>query len=246
MEDRRSRELSSRWGFDLPTNASAILSTLSTRTGPAAPPCPIQAAWTGRTLDSIVPLEPAAMTAARVHWARKTARPGLIKATRAGWVVLNSIPVDSDHMARSRPGPPAAERQGVYEARKTPTSWACFRSKACADVGPARCGRGSLDIVVQSAIIRPGRCGNMAIRISTAPGGTATYEHPALEAILNARGHTLFRSTLRWDGVRGFPAARRKFAALGFKVRARMKAIEVKRAAGPRKTASRKEAGQSC
>ena len=197
-------------------------------------------------LDSIVPLEPAAMPGrVVVQWDKEDcADLGLIKVDLLGLgmmaVLEDSIKlirdsygeeVDLAHLPQNDPA--------VYEALQNADTIGMFQVESRAQMSclprlrPAK----FYDIVVQVAIIRPGPIvGNMVHPYLKRRQGreAATYAHPALEPILKRTlGVPLFqeqllRMAMVCAGFTGGEAEELR-RAFGFKrSEARMKAIEVK------------------
>jgi len=197
-------------------------------------------------LDSIVPLEPAAMPGrVVVQWDKEDcADLGLIKVDLLGLgmmaVLEDSIKLISDsygeevdlaHLPQNDPA--------VYEALQKADTIGMFQVESRAQMSclPRLRPANFYDIVVQVAIIRPGPIvGNMVHPYLKRRQGRepATYAHPALEPILKRTlGIPLFqeqllRMAMVCAGFTGGEAEELR-RAFGFKrSEARMKTIEVK------------------
>jgi error-prone DNA polymerase len=197
-------------------------------------------------LDSIVPLEPAAMPdRVVVQWDKEDcADLGLIKVDLLGLGMM-AVLEDSIQLIRDAYGEEVdlahlpQDDQGVYEALQKADTIGLFQVESRAQMSclprlrPAR----FYDIVVQVAIIRPGPIvGNMVHPYLKRRQGRepVTYAHPALEPILKRTlGVPLFqeqllRMAMVCAGFTGGEAEELR-RAFGFKrSEARMKAIEVK------------------
>ncbi len=197
-------------------------------------------------LDSIVPLEPAAMPGrVVVQWDKEDcADLGLIKVDLLGLGMM-AVLEDSIQLIRDSYGEDVdlahlpQDDQGVYEALQKADTIGLFQVESRAQMSclprlrPAK----FYDIVVQVAIIRPGPIvGNMVHPYLKRRQGRepATYAHPALEPILKRTlGVPLFqeqllRMAMVCAGFTGGEAEELR-RAFGFKrSEARMKAIEVK------------------
>jgi error-prone DNA polymerase len=197
-------------------------------------------------LDSIVPLEPAAMPGrVVVQWDKEDcADLGLIKVDLLGLGMM-AVLEDSIQLIRDSYGEEIdlahlpQDDKGVYEALQKADTIGLFQVESRAQMSclprlrPAR----FYDIVVQVAIIRPGPIvGNMVHPYLKRRQGRepATYAHPALEPILKRTlGVPLFqeqllRMAMVCAGFTGGEAEELR-RAFGFKrSEARMKAIEVK------------------
>ena len=197
-------------------------------------------------LDSIVPLEPAAMPGrVVVQWDKEDcADLGLIKVDLLGLGMMAVIE-DSLQLIRDSYGedvdlahlPP--DDKGVYEALQKADTIGLFQVESRAQMSclPRLRPRKFYDIVVQVAIIRPGPIvGNMVHPYLKRRQGREPvhYAHPALEPILKRTlGVPLFqeqllRMAMVCAGFTGGEAEELR-RAFGFKrSEARMKAIEVK------------------
>ena len=197
-------------------------------------------------LDSIVPLEPAAMPGrVVVQWDKEDcADLGLIKVDLLGLGMM-AVLEDSIQLIRDSYGEEVdlahlpQDDKGVYEALQKADTIGLFQVESRAQMSclprlrPAK----FYDIVVQVAIIRPGPIvGNMVHPYLKRRQGRepATYAHPALEPILKRTlGVPLFqeqllRMAMVCAGFTGGEAEELR-RAFGFKrSEARMKAIEVK------------------
>ncbi|HET8780793.1 MAG TPA: error-prone DNA polymerase [Pyrinomonadaceae bacterium] len=196
-------------------------------------------------LDSIVPLEPAAMPGrVVVQWDKEDcADLGLIKVDLLGLgmmaVLEDSIQLIHDSYDEDVDLAHLPHDKGVYEALQKADTIGLFQVESRAQMSclprlrPAK----FYDIVVQVAIIRPGPIvGNMVHPYLKRRQGRepATYAHPALEPILKRTlGVPLFqeqllRMAMVCAGFTGGEAEELR-RAFGFKrSEARMKAIEVK------------------
>jgi len=197
-------------------------------------------------LDSIVPLEPAAMPGrVVVQWDKEDcADLGLIKVDLLGLGMM-AVLEDSIKLIRDAYGeevdlahlPP--NDRGVYEALQKADTIGMFQVESRAQMSclPRLRPATFYDIVVQVAIIRPGPIvGNMVHPYLKRRQGRepATYAHPCLEPILKRTlGVPLFqeqllRMAMDCAGFTGGEAEELR-RAFGFKrSEARMKAIEVK------------------
>jgi error-prone DNA polymerase len=197
-------------------------------------------------LDSIVPLEPAAMPGrVVVQWDKEDcADLGLIKVDLLGLGMM-AVLEDSIQLIRDSYGEEVdlahlpQDDKGVYEALQQADTIGLFQVESRAQMSclprlrPAK----FYDIVVQVAIIRPGPIvGNMVHPYLKRRQGRepATYAHPALEPILKRTlGVPLFqeqllRMAMVCAGFTGGEAEELR-RAFGFKrSEARMKAIEGK------------------
>jgi error-prone DNA polymerase len=196
-------------------------------------------------LDSIVPLEPAAMPGrVVVQWDKEDcADLGLIKVDLLGLGMM-AVLEDSIQLIRDSYGEEVdlahlPNDKGVYEALQKADTIGLFQVESRAQMSclprlrPAK----FYDIVVQVAIIRPGPIvGNMVHPYLKRRQGRepATYAHPALEPILKRTlGVPLFqeqllRMAMVCAGFTGGEAEELR-RAFGFKrSEARMKAIESK------------------
>jgi error-prone DNA polymerase len=197
-------------------------------------------------LDSIVPLEPAAMPGrVVVQWDKEDcADLGLIKVDLLGLGMM-AVLEDSIQLIRDSYGEEVdlahlpQDDTGVYEALQKADTIGLFQVESRAQMSclprlrPAK----FYDIVVQVAIIRPGPIvGNMVHPYLKRRQGRepATYAHPALEPILKRTlGVPLFqeqllRMAMVCAGFTGGEAEELR-RAFGFKrSEARMKVIEVK------------------
>ena len=197
-------------------------------------------------LDSIVPLEPAAMPGrVVVQWDKEDcADLGLIKVDLLGLGMM-AVLEDSIQLIRDSYGEEVdlahlpQDDKGVYEALQKADTIGLFQVESRAQMSclprlrPAR----FYDIVVQVAIIRPGPIvGNMVHPYLKRRQGRepVIYAHPALEPILKRTlGVPLFqeqllRMAMVCAGFTGGEAEELR-RAFGFKrSEARMKAIEVK------------------
>ena len=197
-------------------------------------------------LDSIVPLEPAAMPGrVVVQWDKEDcADLGLIKVDLLGLGMM-AVLEDSIQLIRESYGEEVdlahlpQDDAGVYQALQTADTIGLFQVESRAQMSclPRLRPRKFYDIVVQVAIIRPGPIvGNMVHPYLKRRQGRepATYAHPALEPILKRTlGIPLFqeqllRMAMVCAGFTGGEAEELR-RAFGFKrSEARMKAIEVK------------------
>src|SRR5688500_14854964 len=197
-------------------------------------------------LDSIVPLEPAAMPGrVVVQWDKEDcADLGLIKVDLLGLGMM-AVLEDSIQLIRDSYGEEVdlahlpADDKGVFEALQKADTIGLFQVESRAQMSclprlrPAK----FYDIVVQVAIIRPGPIvGNMVHPYLKRRQGRepVTYAHPALEPILKRTlGVPLFqeqllRMAMVCAGFTGGEAEELR-RAFGFKrSEARMKAIEIK------------------
>ena len=197
-------------------------------------------------LDSIVPLEPAAMPGrVVVQWDKEDcADLGLIKVDLLGLGMM-AVLEDSIQLIRDSYGEEVdlahlrQDDKGVYEALQKADTIGLFQVESRAQMSclPRLRPRKFYDIVVQVAIIRPGPIvGNMVHPYLRRRSGRepVTYAHPALEPILKRTlGIPLFqeqllRMAMVCAGFTGGEAEELR-RAFGFKrSEARMKAIEVK------------------
>ena len=197
-------------------------------------------------LDSIVPLEPAAMPGrVVVQWDKEDcADLGLIKVDLLGLGMM-AVLEDSIQLIRDSYGEEVdlahlpQDDKGVYEALQKADTIGLFQVESRAQMSCLPRLRPSkfYDIVVQVAIIRPGPIvGNMVHPYLKRRQGRepATYAHPALEPILKRTlGVPLFqeqllRMAMVCAGFTGGEAEELR-RAFGFKrSEARMKAIEGK------------------
>ncbi|HEX6044815.1 MAG TPA: error-prone DNA polymerase [Pyrinomonadaceae bacterium] len=197
-------------------------------------------------LDSIVPLEPAAMPGrVVVQWDKEDcADLGLIKVDLLGLGMM-AVLEDSIQLIRESYGEEVdlahlpQDDEGVYQALQTADTIGLFQVESRAQMSclPRLRPRKFYDIVVQVAIIRPGPIvGNMVHPYLKRRQGRepATYAHPGLEPILKRTlGIPLFqeqllRMAMVCAGFTGGEAEELR-RAFGFKrSEARMKAIEVK------------------
>jgi len=197
-------------------------------------------------LDSIVPLEPAAMPGrVVVQWDKEDcADLGLIKVDLLGLGMM-AVLEDSIQLIRDSYGEEVdlahlpQDDKGVYEALQKADTIGLFQVESRAQMSCLPRLRPSkfYDIVVQVAIIRPGPIvGNMVHPYLKRRQGRepVTYAHPALEPILKRTlGVPLFqeqllRMAMVCAGFTGGEAEELR-RAFGFKrSEARMKAIEVK------------------
>ncbi len=197
-------------------------------------------------LDSIVPLEPAAMPGrVVVQWDKEDcADLGLIKVDLLGLGMM-AVLEDSIQLIRDSYGEEVdlahlpQDDKGVYEALQKADTIGLFQVESRAQMSclPRLRPRKFYDIVVQVAIIRPGPIvGNMVHPYLKRRQGRepVTYAHPALEPILERTlGIPLFqeqllRMAMVCAGFTGGEAEELR-RAFGFKrSEARMKAIEVK------------------
>ena len=197
-------------------------------------------------LDSIVPLEPAAMPGrVVVQWDKEDcADLGLIKVDLLGLGMM-AVLEDSIQLIRDSYGEEVdlahlpQNDKGVYEALQKADTIGLFQVESRAQMSclPRLRPRKFYDIVVQVAIIRPGPIvGNMVHPYLKRRQGKepATYAHPALEPILKRTlGVPLFqeqllRMAMVCAGFTGGEAEELR-RAFGFKrSEARMKTIEVK------------------
>jgi error-prone DNA polymerase len=197
-------------------------------------------------LDSIVPLEPAAMPGrVVVQWDKEDcADLGLIKVDLLGLGMM-AVMEDSIRLIRDSYGEEVdlahlpQDDKGVYEALQKADTIGLFQVESRAQMSclPRLRPRKFYDIVVQVAIIRPGPIvGNMVHPYLKRRQGRepVTYAHPALEPILKRTlGVPLFqeqllRMAMVCAGFTGGEAEELR-RAFGFKrSEARMKAIEVK------------------
>jgi error-prone DNA polymerase len=197
-------------------------------------------------LDSIVPLEPAAMPGrVVVQWDKEDcADLGLIKVDLLGLGMM-AVLEDSIQLIRDSYGEEVdlahlpQDDKGVYQALQTADTIGLFQVESRAQMSclPRLRPRRFYDIVVQVAIIRPGPIvGNMVHPYLTRRQGRepVTYAHPALKPILERTlGIPLFqeqllRMAMVCAGFTGGEAEELR-RAFGFKrSEARMKTIEVK------------------
>ncbi len=197
-------------------------------------------------LDSIVPLEPAAMPGrVVVQWDKEDcADLGLIKVDLLGLGMM-AVLEDSIQLIRDSYGEEVdlahlpQDDKGVYEALQKADTIGLFQVESRAQMSclPRLRPRKFYDIVVQVAIIRPGPIvGNMVHPYLKRRQGRepVAYAHPALEPILKRTlGIPLFqeqllRMAMVCAGFTGGEAEELR-RAFGFKrSEARMKAIEVK------------------
>ena len=197
-------------------------------------------------LDSIVPLEPAAMPGrVVVQWDKEDcADLGLIKVDLLGLGMM-AVLEESIQLIRDSYGEEVdlahlpQDDKGVYEALQKADTIGLFQVESRAQMSCLPRLRPSkfYDIVVQVAIIRPGPIvGNMVHPYLKRRQGRepVTYAHPALEPILKRTlGVPLFqeqllRMAMVCAGFTGGEAEELR-RAFGFKrSEARMKAIEVK------------------
>jgi error-prone DNA polymerase len=197
-------------------------------------------------LDSIVPLEPAAMPGrVVVQWDKEDcADLGLIKVDLLGLGMM-AVLEDSIRLIRDSYGEEVdlahlpRDDKGVYEALQKADTIGLFQVESRAQMSclPRLRPRKFYDIVVQIAIIRPGPIvGNMVHPYLKRRQGRepVAYAHPALEPILKRTlGIPLFqeqllRMAMVCAGFTGGEAEELR-RAFGFKrSEARMKAIEVK------------------
>ena len=197
-------------------------------------------------LDSIVPLEPAAMPGrVVVQWDKEDcADLGLIKVDLLGLGMM-AVMEDSIKLIRDSYGEEVdlahlpQDDKGVYEALQKADTIGLFQVESRAQMSclPRLRPRKFYDIVVQVAIIRPGPIvGNMVHPYLKRRQGLepVTYAHPALEPILKRTlGIPLFqeqllRMAMVCAGFSGGEAEELR-RAFGFKrSEARMQAIEVK------------------